>query len=91
MTKADSKASLLDLGNNNILAIAVAAVIVVIILIFFWDRQQQRAIELRRIETKIELYEEWGIRPQQQLQQPNTQQSLQQNNTNAQGNGGRIF
>ncbi len=92
MTKADSKASilnLLNLGNNNILTIAIAAVIVVIILMFFWDRQQQRAIELRRIQTKIELLEEWGVRPQQQ--QLNTQQNVQQNNTNAQGSGGRIF
>ncbi len=87
MTKADNKANVLDLCNNNILTIAIAAVIVVIILMFFWDRQQQRAVELRRIETKTELLEEWGIQPQPQLQQPN----VQQNHTNAQGNGGRIF
>ena len=83
MAKADSKANVLNLGNNNTLTIAIAAVIVVIILMFFWDRQQQRAVELRRIETKIDLLEEWGVRPQQQ--------NVRQNNTNAQGNGGRIF
>jgi len=89
MTKADSKASILNWGNNNVLTIAIATVIVVIILMFFWDRQQQRAIELRRIQTKIELLEEWGVRPQRQ--QLNTQQNVQQNNTNAQGSVGRIF
>ncbi len=87
MSKADSKANVLNLVNNNILTIAIAVVVLAIILMFFWDRQQQRAIELRRIETRIDLLEEWGIRPQQQLQQ----QNAQQNNTNAQGNGGRIF
>jgi len=87
MSKAESKANVLNLVNNNILTIAIAVVVLAIILMFFWDRQQQRAIELRRIETRIDLLEEWGIRPQQQLQQ----QNAQQNNTNAQGNGGRIF
>ena len=87
MTKADSKTNILNLGNNNILAIAVAAVVFAIILMFFWDRQQQRAVELRRIETKVELLEEWGMWPQQQLQR----QNAQRNNTNAQGTGGRIF
>ena len=87
MSKADSKANVLNVDNNNILTIAIAVVVLAIVLMFFWDRQQQRAIELRRIETKIDLLEEWGIRPQQQIQQ----QNAQQNNTNAQGNGGRIF
>jgi hypothetical protein len=87
MSKADSKANLLNLDNNNILTISIAVVVLAIVLMFFWDRQQQRAVELRRIETRIDLLEEWGIRPQQQLQQ----QNVQQNNTNAQGSGGRIF
>ncbi|MFC1675464.1 hypothetical protein ACFL3G_00200 [Planctomycetota bacterium] len=91
MTKEANKVNLPSWANNNILTIAIAAVIVVIILMFFWDRQQQRAIELRRIETKIDLLEEWGVRPQQQNTQQNTQSNFQQNNTNAQGNGGRIF
>jgi len=86
MSKADIKANVLKLDNNNILTISIAVVVLAIVLMFFWDRQQQRAVELRRIETRIDLLEEWGIRPQQQLQQQNAQQS-----TNAQGNGGRIF
>ena len=87
MSKAVSRANVLNGGNNNTLAIAIAVVVLVIVLMFFWDRQQQRAVELRRIETKLELLEEWGIRPQQQAQQ----QNVQQNSTNTQGNGGRIF
>jgi HAMP domain-containing protein len=87
MSKVGSKANVLNVDNKNILTIAIAVVVLAIVLMFFWDRQQQRAIELRRIETKIDLLEEWGIRPQQQLQQ----QNAQQNNTSAQGNGGRIF
>ncbi|MHC4160417.1 MAG: hypothetical protein ACYSSO_15230 [Planctomycetota bacterium] len=87
MSKVGSKANGLKVDNKNILTIAIAVVVLAIVLMFFWDRQQQRAIELRRIETKIDLLEEWGIRPQQQLQQ----QNAQQNNTSAQGNGGRIF
>jgi len=87
MGRAGSKANVLNVDNNNILTVAIAVVVLAIVLMFFWDRQQQRAVELRRIETKIELLEEWGIQPQQQLQQ----QNAQQNNINAQGNGGRIF
>ncbi len=91
MSKADSKTNVLAWANNNVLTVAIAVVVLVIILLFFWDRQQQRAIELRRIETKVELLDDWGVQPQQQLQLPNAQQNVQQNNTNAQGNGGRIF
>jgi hypothetical protein len=87
MGRAGSKANVLNIDNNNMLTIAIAVVVLAIVLMFFWDRQQQRAVELRRIETRIDLLEEWGIRPLQQLQQ----QNVQQNNTNAQGSGGRIF
>ena len=87
MSKEDSRANMLNMGNSNILTVAIAAVVLAIVLMFFWDRQQQRAVELRRIETKLELLEEWGIAPQQQQLQ---QQNVQQNNANTQG-GGRIF
>lgn len=84
------KASVFNGSNNNLLTIAIATVVLVIILLFFWDRQQQRAVELRRIETKIDLMEEWGLQPQQR--QYVQQQNLQPNdNTNYQGSGGRIF
>ena len=91
MAKTESKAKALNLnlGDNNVLTIAIAAVVIVIVLIFFWDRQQQRAVELRRIETRIELLEEWGLPTQQTLQQQ--QINGQMNNPNAQGRRGRVF
>lgn len=91
MAKTESKAKALNLnlGDNNVLTIAIAAVVIVIVLIFFWDRQQQRAVELHRIETRIDLLEEWGIPTRQILQQ--RQINGQMNNPNAQGKGGRIF
>ena len=46
--------------NNKVLIIAVIAVVVVIILMYFRDQQQQRALELRRLEKRVELLEEWG-------------------------------
>ncbi len=83
MSKADSKTNVSEWANNNVLAIAIAVVVLVIILLFFWDRQQQRTVEMRRIEARIDVLEEWGIPPQQQ--------NAQQNDMNAQGDGGRIF
>ena len=90
MAKTESKIDALkNLGNNNVLTVAIAAVVIVIVLIFFWDRQQQRAVELRRIESRIDLLEEWGIPTQQTL--PQQQLNGQINNPNAQGRSGRIF
>ena len=65
MTKADSKENVLNLCNNNILTIAIATVVVVIILMFFWDRQQQRAVELLRIQARLDFMQEWEPTPQQ--------------------------
>ncbi len=65
-----SKANVSNGTNNNVLAVAIAVVVLAIALMFFWDRQQQRAVELRRIESRIDLLEEWGIvQSQQSLQQ----------------------
>ena len=91
MAKAESKVDAFkNLGNNNVLTVAIAAVVIVIVLIFFWDRQQQRAIEMRRIETRIDLLEEWGMPTQQRLPQQQ-QMNGQMNNQNQQGRTGRIF
>ena len=83
MSKASSKTELSEWANNNVLAIAIAVVVLVIIMMFFWDRQQQRTVELRRIESRVDILEEWGMPPQQQ--------NAPQDNMNAQGDGGRIF
>ena len=84
-------------SNGNVLTLAITVVVLAIVLLFFWDRQQQRAVELRRIENRLDMMEEWGIRPQMQ---PNTQLGQQlpsannlntQAQTQAPANGGRIF
>ncbi|MHC4192179.1 MAG: hypothetical protein ACYSUB_21325 [Planctomycetota bacterium] len=48
--------------------IAVAAVVLVTILMYLHDQRQQRALELRRLEKRVELLEEWG-RPRQNVRQ----------------------
>ena len=40
--------------RNNVLIVAVTFVALVILLMLFWDRQQRRAIELRRIQSKMD-------------------------------------
>ena len=52
--------------SNKTLIIAVAVVITVIIFMYFRDQKQQRAYELRRLERRVELLEEWG-KPQQNM------------------------
>ena len=88
-------------ANSNVLTFAITVVVLAVVLLIFWDRQQQRSVELRRIENRVDLLEDWGIPPQMQpnLQpgqqmpaasnlnmQPQTQPQAQ-----AQVNGGRIF
>jgi hypothetical protein len=53
-----------DGGNRNAIIIAVTIVVLAIILIYFWDRQSKRTLELRRIDTQTDVWEEWGL-PQQ--------------------------
>ncbi len=54
--------------SNKTLIIAVAVVVLVIIFMYFHDQKQQRALELRRLEKRVELLEEWGM-PRQNVQQ----------------------
>ena len=56
-----ANASVPDRCNNNVLIIAVTVVVLVIIFMYFRDQQQQRALELRRLEKRVELLEEWGL------------------------------
>ncbi|NQV35518.1 MAG: hypothetical protein HQ515_22685 [Phycisphaeraceae bacterium] len=64
--------------NSSVLTLAITVVVLAIVLLCFWDRQQQRALELHRIENQIDMLEDWGVRPQMQ---PNTQlgQQMQPN------------
>jgi len=56
--------------NWNAIIIAVTIVVLAVILMYFRDRQQQRALELQRLETQGGVWEEWGL-PQQNGQLKN--------------------
>lgn len=47
--------------DNRVLMIAVAMVVLATIFLYFRDRQQQNAFELRRLEKRVELLEEWRM------------------------------
>ena len=53
-----------NLWNNKTLILAAAVVVLVVIFMYFHDQKKQRAYELRRLERRVELLEEWG-RPRQ--------------------------
>ena len=59
MTEENRNAS--NVWSNKTLIIAAAVVVLVVIFMYFRDQQQQRAYELRRLEKRVELLEEWGI------------------------------
>ena len=70
--------------RNNVLVVAVTIVVVVVLLMMFWDRQQQRAVELRRIQTRLDFIQEWEPTPQPS---PNKQM----NNTTVPPKVGRVL
>ena len=47
-------------NNNKMLVTVVTVVVLIIIFMYFLDHRQQRAYELRRLEKRVELLEEWG-------------------------------
>ncbi len=59
--------STLNVGSNKTLIIAVAAVVLIVVFMYLWDQKQQRDFELRRLEMRVELLEEWGM-PRQNMQ-----------------------
>jgi hypothetical protein len=65
MSEAD--ANVLNNRNKNAIIIAVAIVVLAVIFMFFHDRQQQRILELQRLDTQADIWEEWGL-PQQNRQ-----------------------
>jgi hypothetical protein len=48
--------------SNKVLIISVVVVVLVAGLMYFRDQQLQRRLELRRIERRVEVLEEWGLR-----------------------------
>ncbi len=65
MTGENKNAS--NTWNNKTLIIAAAVVVLVIILMYFRDQVQQRAYELRRLEKRVEVLEEWENRQERQF------------------------
>jgi hypothetical protein len=57
--------------NKNAIIIAVTIVVLAVIFMYFRDQQQKRALELKRLETQTEVWQEWGP-PQQNRQLNNT-------------------
>ena len=58
-------------SNKNAIIIAVTIVVLAVIFMFFRDRQQKRLLQLQRLETQTEVWQEWGP-PQQNRQLNNT-------------------
>jgi len=56
-------------SNKNSIIIAVTIVVLAVIFMFFRDRQQKRLLQLQRLDTQMNVWEEWG--PQQQNRQLN--------------------
>jgi cell division protein FtsN len=66
-TMTDTNRDTLNVHSHKMLIIAVTVVVLFIIFMYFRDRQQQHAFELRRLEKRVELLEEWGV-PRQNVQ-----------------------
>jgi hypothetical protein len=58
-------------SNKNAIIIAVTIVVLAVIFMFFRDRQQKRLLQLQRIDTQMNVLEEWGP-PQQNRKLNNT-------------------
>jgi hypothetical protein len=58
---AEENRNTLNIWSNKTLIIAVAVVVLVIIFMYLHDQNQQRAFELRGLEKRVELLEEWGM------------------------------
>lgn len=68
MSEAD--ANVFNDRNRNVIIIAVTIVVLAVILMYFHGRQQKRILELQRLETQGDVWEEWGL-PQQNGQLKN--------------------
>ena len=86
---SEANANVFNDRNRNVIIIAVTIVVLAIIIMYFWDRQQKHNLELERLETQGEVWQEWGP-PQQSWQQSQQQQQNRQPNK-APGKKGRIL
>jgi len=65
MAMTETNKNIWDFRNNKTLIISITVAVLVIIIMYFRDRQQQNVYELRRLEKRVEMLEEFGI-PRQQ-------------------------
>lgn len=77
---AEANVNEFSASNKNAIIIAITIVVLAVIFMYFWDRQQKRSLELERLETQTEVWQEWGP----------PQQNRQLNNTTGKG-GGKIL
>jgi hypothetical protein len=63
---SEANTNLSDERNQNAIIIVAAMVLLAIILVYFRDRQQKRAFELQQLDSKMDIWEEWGPAWQQQ-------------------------
>ncbi len=57
---AEANRNTLNVRSNKTLIIAVIVVVLFIIFMYLHDQKQLRAFELRHLEKRVELLEEWG-------------------------------
>ena len=67
-------------SNKNAIIIAVTIVVLAVIFMFFRDRQQNRNLQLQRLDAQMDVWEEWGP----------PSQNKQLNSTTGKG-GGKIL
>ena len=79
---AEAKANMSEFvnGNKNAIIIVVAIVVLAVAFMYFWDRQQKRQLQLERLDTQMDVMEEWGP----------PRQNRQMNGATGQG-GGKIL
>ncbi len=77
---AQAKTNEASSRNNNTIIIVVAIVVLAVVFMYFMDRQQKRHLQLERLDTQMDVMEEWGT----------PRQNRQMNNTSGQG-GGKIL
>lgn len=65
----DTNVNELISSNKNAIIIAVTIVVLAVTFMFFRDRQQKRNLQLERLDTQMDVWDEWG--PQQQNRQLN--------------------
>jgi hypothetical protein len=54
-------------NNKNAIVIAVTIVVLAVVFMFYRDRQQKRELQLERLDTQMDVWDEWGLQQNRQL------------------------